>query len=246
MRTLQFSLLGLLGVVSFVAVGCAALANPNEWWTALVTNSMLVALAAAALAAFWGHSAGRAFWGGFALVACGYLLMGGEFFAFPLATPNGPGYYPTTDASPLVTTRLLELLAENVLPEAVAARRNPYAVYGGYGANPAGYVAPAAAAVPVEMPADEPPLPDGDQPQMPDEGDLASAYMPGSTGAAPVGAFAAYPTAQPATDWNQLSRFMSIGHTLWAVVFGLAGGLLARTFYVRRERLAGRAAPTSG
>src|SRR5438105_1730532 len=65
----RFSLLALFGFVASVALGCAALTNPSEFWNALIGSAALVYLLLAPLGAFFCRNANRAFWAAFAVVA---------------------------------------------------------------------------------------------------------------------------------------------------------------------------------
>lgn len=75
MPKLQFSLVALLGLVSFAAVGSAALCRPNEWWTSGLVTAAAAAVVVAALAAAITRGRSQAFAGGFALAGGAYLLL---------------------------------------------------------------------------------------------------------------------------------------------------------------------------
>lgn len=75
MRKLQFSLVALLGLVSFVAVAAAALARPNPWWASGLVTAAAATVVVALLAAIFRSGRPRAFAGGFALVGGAYLLL---------------------------------------------------------------------------------------------------------------------------------------------------------------------------
>lgn len=100
----RFSLIALLGAVTFAATACGALVNPNEWWAVGVMSASIVLLAFAVLAAIYGGGERRAFWGGAAIVGWGYFGL----VAFALGF-NLDNY----GASPLVTCRLLRVLGES-------------------------------------------------------------------------------------------------------------------------------------
>jgi hypothetical protein len=167
-------LLALFGVVTFVAVGCAALANPSKGWCACVTTSAFAFLLFAAVLAVYGRSANRAFWLGFVLCGGGYVYLQESFDDPPFAyiydvSPDGPASIDTTT---LATTWLLEVLCERKL-----------------------------------------------------------GFWPSE--------------AKTADEQNIRLRFLRIGQSLWALLFGLAGGLVARHLYLRRERQA-TSKPPSG
>ena len=93
---MRFSILGLLGLVAFAAVGCAALRSPTELWRtcfySVAVGSLIAALVPAAL--LTGRK--RAFWIAFALVGWGYHL---QFT------------WLVRGESTLLTTKLLDYLA---------------------------------------------------------------------------------------------------------------------------------------
>jgi hypothetical protein len=72
---LQFSLLTLFGLVTIVALGCAALRSPSELWASSLFTFTIVVLLAAILRAILRRGPARAFWIGFALFGWGYLLL---------------------------------------------------------------------------------------------------------------------------------------------------------------------------
>lgn len=218
MSKFRFSLLSLLLATAAAAVGCAALANPTDVWSLIVTNSCFAVLSVAVLAAIYGYAGCRAFWVGFAVIGWGYLAV---------------GWRNEDDGQTFVTSRLLNWLAEQTLAESSEALLSippsgtppvPIAFTAPTVVNPASGIAP-----PVTVGFDF--------------------NVPAT--ASPVqqaGSYIAVPTAPivgPAVDPQALSRLMSIGHSLWALVFGFAGGVVARAFYFRRERLAARAATGS-
>ena len=68
---MRFSILSLLGLVAFAAVGCAALAQTSFIWAAFVTSLAAVSLCIALVAAIMLRGRQQAFWIGF--VAAGLL-----------------------------------------------------------------------------------------------------------------------------------------------------------------------------
>lgn len=106
MSVWRFSLVGLLAAVTFAAVACGALVNPNEWWTIGVTSATVALLAYAVLAALYNAGARRAFWGGAAVIGWGY------FALLPLVLGVN---FMNYGESALVTNQLLRMLAESRL-----------------------------------------------------------------------------------------------------------------------------------
>lgn len=103
MSVWRFSLVGLLAAVTFAAVACGALVNPNEWWTIGVTSAAVSLLAYAVPAAIYGAGARRAFWVGAAIVGWGYFGL----------VPFSLGFnFASYGESSLVTCRLLGMLGE--------------------------------------------------------------------------------------------------------------------------------------
>lgn len=108
MSVWRFSLVGLLTAVTFAAVACGALVNPNKWWTIGVTSAAVTLLAYAVLAAIYRQGARRAFWMGAAVIGWGY------FGLLPLALGIN---FLNYGESPLATNQLLRMLAELRLDE---------------------------------------------------------------------------------------------------------------------------------
>ena len=107
MRGVRFSLRGLFGAVSFLAVGCGALIYASPLVSKLIFTAAIVVLLAAAVLAFCRFGAARAFWAGFACFGFAYLwLTCGQW-----QSPDGT--VPLRDR--LVTTDLL-LHCQRALP----------------------------------------------------------------------------------------------------------------------------------
>ena len=105
---MRFSLGRLLAGVTFVAFGCAALANATPLCSAVVATLTVATLFYAVLAAVYRVADSRAFWLGMSIVGWGYFLL----VAF---LSSG---IPFGDAAelPFVTSKLLYALAE-ALPQ---------------------------------------------------------------------------------------------------------------------------------
>jgi hypothetical protein len=72
---LQFSLLGVMGIVAFVACACASLASPSFLWTSIVWTTAVAILAISVVAAVARHGESRCFWASFALFGWGYMAL---------------------------------------------------------------------------------------------------------------------------------------------------------------------------
>ena len=72
---LRFSIMGLMALVLFVAVGFAALRNPTELWAYALFTLALGIFGIAALGAAFRQGYGRAFFAGFAAFGFGYLIL---------------------------------------------------------------------------------------------------------------------------------------------------------------------------
>jgi hypothetical protein len=75
MSRLQFSLRTLL--LAFIPIGLAvaALANANYYWANAALNVTLACLGISLIASMWSRKRTRAFWSGFAVFGCGYMLL---------------------------------------------------------------------------------------------------------------------------------------------------------------------------
>lgn len=107
----SFSLCRLLVSIAVVAVGCAALASPSSHWMCAVVSAKIIILFYAALAAVFRHGPPRAFWAGLAIVGWGYTFV---TCGATLVSWDTTFYARPTDTreSPLITTRMLALLAD--------------------------------------------------------------------------------------------------------------------------------------
>lgn len=80
MTRFQFSLLALFGLVTCVALGCAALVSASLIGCAAVYLATLVALLAGIPGIVYRRGPARAFWVGFVAFGCGYVALSGWFY----------------------------------------------------------------------------------------------------------------------------------------------------------------------
>ena len=87
---MRFSILTLLGLVAFAAVGCAALLNANKTWASITFSASILILLTSVVAAIFSARARRAFWVGFAVFGCCYFLL------YTTVMPNRTNDFATT------------------------------------------------------------------------------------------------------------------------------------------------------
>jgi hypothetical protein len=240
MQKFRFSLTSLLGSVFVAAIGCAALARPTEAWATAVVSMSVGVLFVALVRLIYVERARRAFWVGFAICGWGYLLMARVVMTFPGA-----------DADLLVTSRLLQSLAQATLGEDPSIPYSAGPVY----APPASYTSvPTSAGASityleypentgVEAPLDAP-VPAESTPSLSQAttDPLTTTFEPFDIEQPPTPLApptASYPVATVMTspaDPGAWQRLMHIGQYLWALLLGFAGGLLACFFQVRASR----------
>jgi hypothetical protein len=75
MPRIQFSLRTLLLVFIPVALAFAALINANYIWANAVLSVTIACLGISLIACIWTSQKSRAFWSGFAIFGCGYMLL---------------------------------------------------------------------------------------------------------------------------------------------------------------------------
>jgi hypothetical protein len=97
MRDFRFSIVSILGAIVFVGFGFAALRQADDLWNSSLFSLTIALLLAAALFAIYRTEARRAFWIGFALFGWGYLSV---------------SLIPLT-GSRLITTKALVLLNQS-------------------------------------------------------------------------------------------------------------------------------------
>jgi hypothetical protein len=83
MRSVRFSIMGLMGVVLVAAIGLAALRNASETWAGFLLLATLGAFCVALVGAFCRGGAQRGAWIGFAVF--GWIYMGAAFEPYDLA-----------------------------------------------------------------------------------------------------------------------------------------------------------------
>ena len=219
MKRLRFSLLGLLGVIALIAVACAALRSASEIWGSAAFTLTVAALFVALVGVIFRQRASRAFWGGFALLGWGYLLL-----------VFGP-WFKDNVSQQLLTTKLLDYLQ----PKLQRSTTTP-AVFStpvtAAGVN--GWTASGIPASGIPWPANTgagvaPANTDLDGDGIPDVYVTRTAPAPTWTSPTTFTTMAAITLPSP-------QHFMQVGHSLWALLIASAGGLLARYFYDRRAR----------
>ena len=210
MRRFQFSLRALLGATVFVAVACSTLLYASDTIASVVFTVTAVVLLAAVLAALFRRGTSRAFWVGFAIFGWGYLWL--AHWPEPgwagLPATSRPGWH-LQEHEGLATTNLLSFTYHALLPLV----RTPPPPSGVWAPRPL-YSAP------------------------------AGSYPP-STAIGPGGSAAPLPPVAPAVpvmpaptpfSYPSLSSFMRVGHSLWAWLFAIFGGLLAPYLSATREK----------
>jgi hypothetical protein len=75
MRTFRFTIAGLLGVITVLGIGLAALREASEFWDSGLFTLTLGVLLVSVLLAIHRREDRRAFWGGFALFGWGYMAL---------------------------------------------------------------------------------------------------------------------------------------------------------------------------
>ena len=113
MRSVRFSIAGLMGVVLITAIGLAALRSPSHTWAGVLLLATLAALCIAVIGAFCRTGAERGGWIGFAVFGWAYL---------------GAAFDPYEFWPKLPTQSLLEWLAPRV-----GGPTGPFADFGGVG-----------------------------------------------------------------------------------------------------------------
>ena len=204
----RVSIAAMMGLVSVAAVGLAALTSPSAFWAGALYSLTLVALGVGLLGAILTRRPHRAFWIGFALFGCGYLYLA---FEEPPGASQGRVFraWASSDSGaprpPLVTTSLLEHLRLRAARGRLPAVGAKVQVQWGS----AGSYYPATI---TQL--------DEDRVQI-----LWQGYVPGQE------------------EWAAATRVQSLesehvlpaGHSLFALILALFGGLLARGLFGRRE-----------
>jgi hypothetical protein len=88
MRHLRVSIGSVLILIALSGVGFAALGHPSPWWSAALFTVVLAVLLFSLLAVLYRRHACRAFWTGFALFGCPYLVMNFVPFCYHEVRPH--------------------------------------------------------------------------------------------------------------------------------------------------------------
>ncbi|HEX7380291.1 MAG TPA: hypothetical protein VF278_24460 [Pirellulales bacterium] len=223
----SFSLCRLLVSIAVVAVGCAALASPSSHWMCAVVSAKIIILFYAALAAVFRHGPPRAFWAGLAIVGWGYTFI---TCGATLGSWDTTFYARPTDTreSPLITTRMLALLADKrKLYEdgnSGAAQTTNDQVSSNLGSNEKEVDSNQPATDPT---ASEPPLGLYE----------SSADLVAEVPAAQYNIVCALPADGYGAGWlsDNAKRFFLIGESLWSLLIGSGAGFCARGMYNTRQ-----------
>jgi hypothetical protein len=214
--TARFSIAGVLGVIALFAVGFAALASPSAFWLNTLFSLNLAILIAALIGwLFHRDPARRAFWAGFLVAGGIYLVLSRSWWLGEQRL-----------GEQLATTMLLDILYAQIepLPQTV-----PPAVvgYGGMmGMGGGGMMSGVEGGMAGMM------------------GGMSAGMMGGMPAGTP-------PASTPPTRWSQWTApdrirqyypvgtvttlgspfgFLRIGHSLFSLIFGIMGGLLAQKY----------------
>jgi hypothetical protein len=231
MRSLRFSLSGLLAGVALAAVGCTALMYASPGWVRGVLTVVWILLVAAAAGALVLRGAARAF-------CIGAAVFGGSYLTLQPAWPDSDH----GDQRPLVqlgdrlaTDWLLELAYDKLLAPQWAGGNSPTgaAALGWYSQHSG---APAAGDDPGGLSLPSPELPGA--PARTGWQNAKAAGTPGDSawqriaaGPAPGGAGGPRRSFVPQRD-----DFLSVGHGLWTVLLALVGGVFGSYLYPLGEK----------
>jgi hypothetical protein len=214
MPRMRVSIAGILVWVALLGVGFAALRNPSLLWSNALFSVALGTLTLAVLAAVYRRGRSRAYWVGFATCGWVYLLLA-------LGPANESLVSPY-----LVTTAILDVLFEQVIPQPPAPGAPPPTVI--------------------------PPVPTASAVKGQTWGGNV-AVMPAVFGG--FGGVAAAPFESPWHAWSTPDRelnmnpspnlggisvfspepFRRIGHSLFCLLIALLGGLVTRYFHATRD-----------
>ena len=75
MRHIRYSLAGLMGFVFLVALTCGALLYPSQRWVELIFTLSVGVMLFSIMRALFGSGGARRFWGGMAIFGWGYLIL---------------------------------------------------------------------------------------------------------------------------------------------------------------------------
>jgi hypothetical protein len=88
MRRFQFSILGLIGLMAFVGVGCAAMVNASAGWCSAAAIFLMLALLNSIVGAICCRGRERVYWIGFLVFGWGSLLLLFNESLFSIRSPE--------------------------------------------------------------------------------------------------------------------------------------------------------------
>jgi hypothetical protein len=88
MHRFQFSILGLIGLMALVAVGCAAMVNASAGWCSAVAIFLMLALLNSIVGVVYRRGKDRAYWVGFLVFGWGSLFLLFENPLVPIRSPQ--------------------------------------------------------------------------------------------------------------------------------------------------------------
>jgi hypothetical protein len=214
----RFSILGLMGFVIWSAIGLAALRNASDLWGGIMFQTALAAAGIAALGAVILRDRARSWCGGFAFFGGGYLVL-----AF------APGFAEQVEPK-LATTYLLSYVHARGVE--VPAHREALAKYQSERAA----LAKSLARIQPAARGDDSPLRGAITRRM---GEIDQDISASQSALA-----ASNPWRILQSSATEFRHFVLVGHSLFALLAGLMGALVARWLYERRARADRRAAST--
>jgi hypothetical protein len=126
MKTIAFSIRGLLAAVTLIAVGLFALLNASPLWDSIIVSLTLLLLLTALLSLACRPGPRRAFWIGFAIFGWGYLiLVDGPIVARDLTVRSNLPTNVVLDMLHMGLARVIDPSSVDRMPPNVRAQRSP-------------------------------------------------------------------------------------------------------------------------